>query len=310
MNKLSIIVPVYNVDKYLSNCLSSIAKQDLLNYEVIIVNDGSTDNSGLIAKEFCDRFNNFYLYTKENGGLSSARNFGLDKSSGEYVYFLDSDDYLEANSLRRVMDEVKKYKLDGIAFDFRKVSEKGEVISKKNYYNDIGIVTGNEFLNKFTCISNVWSYLYRKDILIENKLSFFEGIYHEDELFTPQAISYCQKFKYLDLIVYNYLQRSNSIMTNVSIENKMRKFNSKIIVLSELLNFSQKEKLRYSLDYHPVDRKIEDIAISLAIQSLRQDGIDKLYKKQNFIRVLPKEFKVRYASIKKKIFWLFYSYFN
>lgn len=305
--KLSIIVPVYNVEQYLFKCLNSITTQGLIDYEVIIVNDGSTDNSVLTAKNFCDKYDNFYLLTKENGGLSSARNFGLYRARGEYIYFLDSDDFLEECSLIRVMEEIEEYRLDGIAFNFRKILETGESIPQKNYYRDIGIVTGNGFLHNFTCVSNVWSYVYRKDILIKNGLSFFEGIYHEDELFTPQAISYCNRFKYLDIVVYNYLQRRNSIMTTVGIEHEVKKFNSKIIVLSELLKFSQKKKKEEGLDYHPVDKKIEDLVVSLVIQFCKNDEINKIYKKDKLNKVLPNDFKVKIGGFKKRLIWLVYT---
>ncbi|MFA9500035.1 glycosyltransferase [Mannheimia sp. E30BD] len=302
--KLSIVIPVYNVEKYLCACLSSILRQNLTDCEVIIINDGSTDNSAIIAEKFCSEYQNFHLYYKENGGLSSARNFGLEKAIGEYIYFLDSDDYLEDDALSIIIDEMEKYDLDGIAFDFRKVTEQGKVINKKNYYQDIGIVSGNEFLDTFTCISNVWSYLYKKDILIKNQLNFLEGIYHEDELFTPQAISYCKRFKFINVIAYNYLQRSGSIMTTINKEQELKKFNSKIIVLEKLMEFSKVQKKIQSIDYHPVDKKIEDLVISLRVQYYRNDGIERKYKLRELNAILPPNFLIRYANIRKRIFWL------
>lgn len=304
--KLSIIVPVYNVEKYLFKCLNSILNQDLSNYEVIIINDGSKDNSKVIAEQFCNKHKNFFLYTKENGGLSSARNFGLSKSKGKYVYFLDSDDYLEANTLNIIIDEVEKNDLDGIAFDFRKITEKGIIINKKNHYRDVGIISGYDFLNTFTCISNVWLYLYKKDILLKNKITFMNGIYHEDELFTPQAILVCQKFKFLNIVGYNYIQRNNSIMTDVSLERKIKRFDSKIIVLSELIKLSSKEKNKKSSNYHPVDKKIEDLVIALAMQSCARDGLDSNYKRNSLKHVLPPKFVVKLGNKKKKVFWLIY----
>lgn len=302
--KLSIVIPVYNVGKYLHTCLSSLLRQNLTDYEVIIVNDGSTDNSATIAETFCLEYQNFHLYHKENGGLSSARNFGIEKAVGKYIYFLDSDDYLEDKALSIILDEVEKYDLDGIAFDFRKVSEQGKDIPKKNYYLDIGIVSGNEFLDTFTCISNVWCYLYRKDTLVENQLNFFNGIYHEDELFTPQAISYCKRFKFINIVAYNYLQRSGSIMTTLTEEQELKKFNSKITVLEKLIEFSKKQKKIKSIDYHPVDKKIEDLVISLRVQYYKNDGIKRKYKLKELNAILPPNFSIKYANIRKKFFWL------
>lgn len=306
--KLSIIVPVYNVGNYITRCLNSILEQNLDEYEVIIINDGSTDNSERKAREFCDKHENFKLYTKENGGLSSARNYGLSKAKGEYIYFLDSDDYLEKNTLGLILERLFKFSLDGIAFDYRKVDESGNAISEIKYYSDIGIVSGVKFLDRFTCVAMACLYVYRYKVLIDNDLKFFNGIYHEDELFTPQAITYCSRFQYVDICVYNYLHRKGSITTTFSNTHQKKKFDSMITVFSELMQFTNDYKKKNNLSYHPIEKKIEDLAVSLLYKTLKKDGVSSKYKRAKLKEVMPNNFRIRNGGVKKKIFWYISSF--
>ena len=118
MPKLSVIVPVYNVEKYLSRCLTSLINQTLDNIEIIIVNDGSTDKSDEIIREYKKANNNIIYVTKENGGLSSARNFGLIYATGEYIAFLDSDDYVDRNIYKKMYEKAKETNSDYVECDF------------------------------------------------------------------------------------------------------------------------------------------------------------------------------------------------
>ena len=125
--KFSIIVPVYNVEDYVIKCLDSIYNQTYKNYEVIIVNDGSTDNSLAKVKEFCQKKKNFLVFNKTNGGLSDARNYGLKKISGDYLLFIDSDDYIEKDLLQKINEVVRQDKPDVLRLALNKIEDKEKV---------------------------------------------------------------------------------------------------------------------------------------------------------------------------------------
>lgn len=218
--KVSVVIPVYNVQDYIVECLESIMAQDLKDIEVIIVNDGSTDNSISNIQNIIDNNRNIHLINKINGGLSSARNTGLLHAKGEYVLFLDSDDYLKKDFLYKLYNEAIEYDLD-IACG-----------GNTRFYVDNTIYPRirNEFLCKSSVISGqkflldqleyndyrmeVWDDLYKREFLLENNLFFVEGILHEDEEYTPRALLAAKRIKLVETYGYMYRQRENSIMSS------------------------------------------------------------------------------------------------
>ena len=159
MKKISIIVPVYNAENYLEKCLQSVFNQDFDDYEVVIVNDGSTDGSVKVIQKFIRKYNEkIVLIEKENGGLSLARNIGIQKATGEYVTFLDSDDYISTDYLKVLYNTAKKYNSDMVASGQYKVKENGEIIDSIFYKPD---QYGNCNLRRL----NISGKIYRKDYL-------------------------------------------------------------------------------------------------------------------------------------------------
>lgn len=218
MKKISVIIPVYNTENYIKKCLISLANQKMQDFEVIIVNDGSTDNSKEIIQECIDRniIQNIIYLEKENGGLSDARNYGVKQAKGEYIFFLDSDDYVDDNlfsSLEECIDEG----IDLIKFKMKTVDLKGDIIEKKDgpvFEQCTGaeafekLVTHDSFL-EVACI-----YLYKREFFIKNDFKYAVGLYHEDFGLTPFIISCANTVVSLDIYGYNYLQSENSIMRN------------------------------------------------------------------------------------------------
>ena len=131
--KVSVIVPVYNTEKYLRKCLDSLVNQDFSDYEIVIVNDGSTDSSESIINEYVSKYDFIKSFAKANGGLSSARNYGIDKASGNYLAFVDSDDYVESNYLKELYESITKDKSDIAVCEFSYVYSDGKVI--RSYSN-------------------------------------------------------------------------------------------------------------------------------------------------------------------------------
>lgn len=231
---VSVIVPIYNIKDYLCECLDSIERQTLKDIEVILVNDGSTDGSDYIAKNYCDKNPNFRLINRDNGGLSAARNTGLNAANGEYVYFLDSDDFLADNALEKLYLKAKKDDLDLLKF-VSYVFEDGNTDYKwqrENGYMYLGeypdIYTGLEFYQRIIEYNDYYPscclMLTKKKIIDENGLSFFEGIIHEDDLFCFELTVLSQRVALMHEPLYYRRIRQGSITQNSQRINNIRSF--------------------------------------------------------------------------------------
>ena len=215
MNDLiSIIVPVYNVEDYVEKCINSIINQTYENIEIIIINDGSTDNSYEICKRFKDK--RIKLFTIKNKGLSGARNYGISKSKGKYLAFVDSDDYIENNMIEVLYNNLIKEDADLSCCSLYEVF-KNEIISKSkkdkyyvmNNYETIKRTFTDEGLNVY-----VWNKLYKKDLF--KKIKFPVNKNSEDIYVMYEIISLCEKVVYESIPKYYYVQRKNSIVNNTN----------------------------------------------------------------------------------------------
>lgn len=216
--RFSIIVPVYNVELYLEQCLESLRTQDYSDYEVICVNDGSTDHSREILTEWQSRFPKMKIIDRENGGLSAARNTGLQAATGDYVVFVDSDDWVEASMLSTLAKVTDGN--DMVCFACRRTDNNAhdtlqpEQSGGWEYYNRHALEHREV---AFVC---VWQRCYRWSFLIENNLCFREGILHEDNEFTPRACLKANKVTVIPDVLYNYRVRPGSIMTTRGMKSK------------------------------------------------------------------------------------------
>lgn len=214
MVKISVIVPIYNVEKQLNRCIESLLRQKIQQIQIILVNDGSTDNSGKIAQEYAKKFPDKILYLeKENGGLSDARNYGIEHATGEYLTFVDSDDYISDN----LYEDLEKYleqDYDMIKFKIEKVDENGNKILE-NYTPVFADKTGEEafeILYKSDELTEVaWGYVYKRKMWIENNFKFAKGMFHEDFGLIPLVILKANKVASTNIMGYYYVQTSSSI---------------------------------------------------------------------------------------------------
>lgn len=219
---LSIIIPIYNVEKYLEKCLDSIIYQiekEKKLVEIILVNDGSIDNSGKICDKYSYMYNYIKVYHKKNEGLSDTRNYGLKKANGKYVWFIDSDDYICNNILNTILEKLKNNDIDVLLGDSFVVDVNGKLIKKMIHkgINSDNTYTGLEIIKKQIEETNdyitvVWLGIYKKDFLIKKNLYFKSGLIHEDELWTPLVLVQAKKVIYINKLIYNYRIRPNSIM--------------------------------------------------------------------------------------------------
>ena len=212
---LSIIIPVYNVQNYLKKCINSIINQKITyNYEVILIDDGSEDESGTICDEYSQKYNFIKTIHKTNEGVSSARNVGLKNSCGRYILFIDSDDTLIDNVIDKTLSILEKNNIQLIQFNYNEVIEKNkEVIQRGNSDEKLISTIGKEkilkeFFKKNITIS-LWNKIFSREIIKD--ISFNEDIHHyEDKLFIFLAILNCKRYAQINILGYNYLKRKNS----------------------------------------------------------------------------------------------------
>ena len=224
---ISIIVPVYNVEKYLKKCVDSIVNQTYKNLEIILVDDGATDNSGKICDELVELDNRIKVYHKKNGGLSDARNYGVERATGDYIGFVDSDDYIDAEMYERLYEAIKKENVDVAECNLKIVyPEKTDLFTDQKYYQ---ICNKQEYLEEYLKIEKIFGSacvrLTKADIA--RKLKFPVGKLYEDTYYAYDLIGIVDKYVIVDNPYYNYLMRENSI-TNA-------KFNPRIFDLIEIV---------------------------------------------------------------------------
>ena len=215
---LSIIVPVYNVEKYIERCMDSVMEQNSDEIEIIIVEDGSTDHSPSI----CDRYQkypNIKVIHQENRGLSAARNVGIQNAAGEYLLFLDSDDFLVAGSLSPLISGLKKEKCDVFFGRAYRIDEHNDKRNKTNYAVGAGHYSSREFLSQLEKYPQSITfcaqfYLCSRAFVLKNELAFEENILHEDEIWTPDLILHAEDIYVSDLYFYYHYTREGSITHN------------------------------------------------------------------------------------------------
>lgn len=218
---ISVIVPVYNVENYLKNCLESIINQTYKNIEILLIDDGSTDNSGEICNQISNQDVRIKVYHKRNGGLSSARNYGLKKAIGKYITFIDSDDDIEIDYIEYLYYLIKKYKVDMSVCAYKVIFGNKIINLGKNYLEKN--LTKIECLSKLLCEKGITvsacAKLYKKSLF--QGIKFPEGKLCEDNGTTYKLIDQCEFIAYGEKPKYNYYKRNNSIMTSNFKINKL-----------------------------------------------------------------------------------------
>jgi glycosyltransferase involved in cell wall biosynthesis len=217
---VSIIVPVFNVEKYLEKCLSSIAKQTLNNIEVIIINDGSTDNSLEICKNYSSKYNNFYLFTKLNEGQGVARNYGLSKASGEYIIFVDSDDWIGENLCKEAVVKMRSSNADFGNFGLDFHDESGNIVKKFSYRQKAPFYNKEIFHNALLdrgILTTSCNKIYKRSLLNNNNLLFPPLRSNEDVYFSRAVSQAAKSCIFIDNTYYHALVRRGSTSRKMSV---------------------------------------------------------------------------------------------
>ena len=243
---LSIIIPVYNVEPFVEKCIRSCEAQDVSkdDYEIVVVNDGSKDNSLDVVNRVANEFENIRVFSQANAGLSAARNTGMRKAKGEYYMFVDSDDWIAENCLAKLIEKLRMERPDALAICAANVLN-GEDKRRQSYPDETPI-SGRDLLVKGVSPCAPFS-IWSADFFKKFKLTFFEGIFHEDSEFTPRAYYLADKVSLTNDIIYYVRQNPNSITRSA---NPKKSFDLVNVVCPHLSEFSKCVDARYQYLFH------------------------------------------------------------
>lgn len=245
MRKLSVIIPVYNIQNYIIKCLDSLHRQNYKNVEFLIIDDGSTDQSSEYIKRYLDNSddNRFSYFYKTNGGLSDARNYGMLKASGEYIWYFDGDDYMPDDSelIGKLINKAEENKLEMLIFNFQ--YDENWPMKYANHAFDLKsnncVQKGTDILNGSVFRHSIWHILFERNFLLKNKITFEKGSTVEDLIYTTECLLQSQRVLIYPLVAYVYAYRSDSITGSTNLQAITKRIND-VIDTTVLLD----EKLR------------------------------------------------------------------
>ena len=312
MVKLSIIVPIYGVEQYLQKCVDSLLNQDIPSseYEIILVEDGGHDKCPQICDNYAAAHKNIRVVHRENGGLSAARNSGIDVAQGENIMFVDSDDYIEPNVLGGLMAQIERDQLDVLRYKYQNVNERYEVFQPykrdQRLENDYAETPtdGVSFLNsRMNTQCYAWAFVLKRELL--DGCIFTPGIYFEDTDWTPRMLCKANRVASTKTVVYNYLQREGSITNAVNRSKQKKVLDDKIHLISTL----QKQAIdlqksgRYNRWYRDM---ISDTVVSiigmLSVEFYdEKDAYLAQLKQLNMYPLEPKSLKARLINFSPRI---------
>ena len=299
MTKVSVVIPVYNVEDYLEECLESIINQTLKDIEIICINDGSTDNSLKILEDYAEKDGRIKIYSQENSGLSASRNQGIKLSRGEYIYFIDSDDYLELETLQELYVMSKSLDLDILIFKLINFYDDTREKYTTNYYEMSFLKPYEGKIFNFDTIGgrildiavSVPGKFFKKSLIFSMK--FPEGLIFEDNLFFAEAMLKAKNVSFLDKHFYNRRIRSGSITNTKTI-----KFADTIIIANRIMDLFKEFR-----SYDKFKKRLIEKKIYSTFNRFSQ--VDEVYKEEFFNRIQEdfknheKEFKNDELFLKK-----------
>ena len=284
-NKLSVIVPVYNVEKYIDKCLNSLVNQTLKDIEIIIVNDGSPDNSEKIINEYLNKYPDKIKYLKkENGGLSDARNYGLKYATGEFIAFVDSDDYIDSKMYEDMLNHAINSKSDIVVCATEVVYPKHKKVIPASFK------LTNDYKDFFLSVPMAWNKIFKKSLFKEPFL-FKKNIWYEDLELIPTFVLKTKKISFLDNPYYKYVQREGSIMNQES-------FNEKTLDIYKVLE-SIENKFKTYKEYKNYQEEIEYLYIEHLLYSTALRISDYKIEGRKYLKEFKKLFKEKFPNWKQ-----------
>lgn len=294
MSSISIIVPVYNKEKYLNRCLESLVNQTIKDIEIIIINDGSTDNSEAVIKEYLLTNTNIRYYSKENEGIAKTRNYGIELAKSDYILFVDADDYIENTLVEKLMPYIKQ-NVDLIKFKVDCVNQNDEVLEKIDG-PVFDILKGNEAFNQLYCndvlLDSPCVYIIKKDLFTRLNAKF-KGTYHEDFGLIPLLIIQADSCVSTPLYLYHYIEADNSITRDVDYNKIIKRMDD------ALFHYDNAMKCINDIDIDITTKENAKIyytnAVVLKIKDLKSEEQKKytkeLKKREVYKNIVPRNLK-------------------
>ncbi|MFD2214021.1 glycosyltransferase family 2 protein [Metabacillus endolithicus] len=307
MPLISIIVPIYKVEKYLSNCIDSILDQTFTDFELILVNDGSPDNCGLLCDEYAKEDDRIRVIHKENGGLSSARNAGIDVARGEYFAFVDSDDFIHKKMYEILYNVAKREKSDIVLCDYILANEEESYnLTEYVFYDEVQNFSNMQVLMQLYSSNGVkfvvaWNKLYKKELF--DGLRYEEGRIHEDEFIAHRILYKSSKVTFVPVNLYFYLQTHNSIIRssfNVKKLDAIYAQKERITFFKQIGQFD----LRYKAEMVYVKTFFKNYYRAKYDTSINNKNLRKL--KRNFRSTIGTLLKNPFYNKKEKSVWLLF----
>lgn len=276
---LSIIIPIYNVEKYIDGTLRSIYSQlgnHISDIEIIMVNDGSSDQSAAIATQYYDQYQSItQLIHQNNMGLSCARNTGLKAAQGQYIWFVDSDDSIESDSLSKIIKYIKEYHADIFAFDMLRIKEKNQKIKYVSiFHRKYNHYLYCKKLNRFQLVSKiretpVQKFIFRHSFLKENQLTFYPGIFHEDNEYMVRCLFHAKTIIPIPYAPYRYLARSSGSITS---SKNPKRIKDLLLIMQIHNSYKETHCVKYK------DKAFFDYYNFRAVHRLLKNNLFKEYK--------------------------------
>lgn len=290
---ISIIVPVYNVEKYIKTCIESLINQSYKKLEIILVDDGSTDNSGKICDQYAEIDSRIIVIHQKNGGAANAKNAGLKVATGEYLTFADSDDYVELDAYESMVSLLLEHNADVVQCGFRQIySHRSEqyTFSGQQQFNEVEYL--ERYTTHWTC-GLLWDKLYRRE-LFEN-IYFEEGHVVDDEFFTYQGIMKAKKIVLDSMIVYNYRQRKSSVTG--SEKNRLQ-------IIYDKLDYLVKRRENVVKKYPQLQKRFDRHLVSMLLWLMDDPAINKgaIEEIKKILRFYKKSFFSSDLSLRQRIY--------
>ncbi len=287
MKVLSYIIPLYNSATWLPKCLYAVLNQDISEdeVEIICVNDGSPDNSAEIAREIAKEHPCIIVIDQENQGPSGARNTGMRAATGKYLCFVDPDDFVEPNVYGSLVKQMEKEQLDMLRFNYQVVNEKYEVIPKRPFEYKFDytpqLMTGIQFLaERLDIACNIWRYIYRRNIIVDNNIWCFVGDYYDDTPWLPLVLMKAERMNICDTVVYDYMERSNSLVNARSPKAVQCQIDGKFLLLEIL-----QDELR-TVEDHGVRQWYEMMIAHSVVSLLTLIGVYQYNNRKGYLKRL------------------------
>lgn len=248
MIKVSIIIPIYNVERYLVQCLQSVVNQTLKDIEIICINDGSTDQSGEILEQFARKDSRIIAINQKNQGVSITRNNGLKMAQGKYIGWVDSDDWIDPDFYQRLYESALKYEADIAMAGYKDIDEQNKTLKtairflKEKAYNNFN--KKMKFIEKHMYL---WNKIFKKDFLDKCQLYFPENVTYEDVIWLPQIFYKAEKVCTVPNTYYHYRENPNSIVHTTKNDSKKLKDSKNAFFIKD--NFIRKNKINWELPF-------------------------------------------------------------